>query len=127
MERDIDIIIVHLKRSGLSCSNLIPLDRSTILGNPYSHLPKSKAKYRTKTVEEAIDGFVGWIKKQVRDRTPEGVAFISLYHYCKNLKGTIHFGCWCMDELRPSQKDHGCHCVEIRAIFMRRYHREKGI
>lgn len=39
---------------------VVRIDRATQYGNPFSHLPKSKAVYHVDTVEEAIEGFYGY-------------------------------------------------------------------
>lgn len=118
------IKIVHLKRSGLVVDNLIALDRSTIYGNDFSHLPNSKAKVITKTVAEAIACFNTDLRKRLKTDTELKAAYETLYRHCCNVDGVIHFGCWCMDEYKPSPKDHGCHTETIRKIFINRFKRE---
>lgn len=120
----LEIKIVHLKRSGLNVDNLIPMDRSTPLGNDFSHLPNSKAKYVTDTVEQAVAEFTIDLKAQIKQGTVYAQALEETYQRCLQMAGVIHFGCWCMDEYKPSPKDHMCHTQVIRKLFLNRYKRE---
>jgi hypothetical protein len=48
--------------AGETCDVLC--DRSTKWGNPYSHLPSSRARFKVKTREEAIKLYPAWFWKQ---------------------------------------------------------------
>lgn len=58
--------------------------RPSIWGNPFSHLPNSKAEFRVASREEAIQRFEAWIQTQ-----PELIERAK-----KELRGKI-LGCWC--------------------------------
>lgn len=40
------------------------IGRGSEWGNPFSHLPSSKALYKVSTREEAVESYRNWIKKQ---------------------------------------------------------------
>ena len=61
----------------------VRIDRGTIWGNPFSHLPKSAAKWQVSTREEAITKYREYILEQ-----PE------LLEKLDTLKGK-KLGCWC--------------------------------
>lgn len=117
-----EIVIVHLKRSGLTVQPLFQVDRSTVLGNPASHLEKSNAKVKTKTVDEAVSYFDGWLFLNYRESDIN--ASLNYIYQQALLYPTIYLGCWCMDELDPKPYDHNCHCTVIRRVLLRRYRRE---
>lgn len=120
-----NIVIVHLKRSGLKVdqSLLFKVDRSTPLGNTASHLEKSKAQVKTKTVDEAVAYFRTDLPRIYH--TVDGAKYYlnHIYNVAKN-NPTIYLGCWCMDELETRPHDHNCHATEIRSVCMKRYKRE---
>jgi Domain of unknown function (DUF4326) len=59
------------------------IGRGSKWGNPFSHLPNTKAKYRVKTREESIDRYEEWIKTQY-----------FLLNDLHELKGKV-LGCYC--------------------------------
>ena len=62
------------------------IGRPTQWGNPYSHLPNTRAKFRVATREEAIEAYRKWIM------LPENIELRALAK--KQLKGK-RLGCWC--------------------------------
>jgi hypothetical protein len=121
-----NIIIVHLKRSGLSVAPLFKVDRSTVLGNPASHLDKSKADIKVATVDAAVDYFDQDFKRLYNEDFKAREYLNQIYETAINTD-TIYLGCWCMDELDPKQHDHNCHCTVIRRVLLRRYKRESYV
>lgn len=118
-----NIVIVHVKRSGLNVSPFFNIGRPSPLGNPYSHLDKSKASVRVATVEEAVYYYRKWLSLQYRE--PEIYSELdTLYKVALN-HPTIYIGCWCMDELDPKPYDHNCHCTVVRKVLLNRYRREQ--
>ena len=61
----------------------VMIDRSGPYGNPFSHKPGTKAQFRVRTREEAIERFREWAPRQ-----PKLMALLS------QLKGQ-RLGCWC--------------------------------
>ena len=120
-----NIVIVHLKRSGMTVKPLIKVDRSTALGNPASHLVNSKARVKTNTVDEAVEYFAKNIGSLVKQHPMIAASLEHIYQQAVK-HPTIYLGCWCMDELDPKPKDHNCHSTVIRKICYRRYQRETG-
>lgn len=118
-----NIVIVHLKRSGLTVSPLFKVDRSTVLGNPASHRSDTKAKVLTSSVEDAVSYFAKQMPKLMREKPEAKVAMEEIYQAAL-VHPTIYIGCWCMDELDPKPKDHLCHCTVVRRACYRRFERE---
>ena len=71
--------VVHCKREPFD----VYIGRPSKWGNPFSHKEGTKAKYKTKTREEAIQKYVEWLIKQE-----------DLLLDIHELKGKI-LGCWC--------------------------------
>lgn len=71
--------VVNVRRAGCD----VYIGRPSVWGNPFSHLPVSRAEVVTETREEAIAMYEEWIKTQpdLLARLPE-------------LKGKV-LGCWC--------------------------------
>lgn len=83
--------------------------RPSILGNPFSHKEKSIAKYKTETVEEAIEKYKIWLKQKI-DSGDEAV----INELCRlkllSEKGDLYLGCWCV----PFGE---CHAETIAAVL----------
>lgn len=77
--------VVHCKVDSYD----VYIGRPSKWGNPYSHLPNTLARYKTKTREEAIDMYETWITKG------EGKHLLKDLH---ELKGKV-LGCWCSPKL----------------------------
>lgn len=73
--------IVHCKKAPYD----VYIGRPSKWGNPFSHQPGTKAKYKTKTRREAIQKHKEWITEG------EGKHLLEDIH---ELKGKI-LGCWC--------------------------------
>lgn len=73
-------LVVHCKRAPFD----VYIGRPGPWGNPFSHLPKSAAKFRCSSREEAIDRYASWLFDQ-----PELVAKVK-----RELRGKV-LGCWC--------------------------------
>lgn len=117
-----NIVIVHVKRSGLSVTPFFNIGRPSPLGNPFSHLEKSKAAVRVSTVDEAVHEYAKWLASNYREPLIYN-ELNRLYTAALNHE-TIYIGCWCMDELNPKSTDHNCHCTVVRRVLYKRYKRE---
>lgn len=132
------IIIVHLKRSGLTVpkDQLFNLSRNSkdyfLLSNEYTHLPlnKTKAKYKVDTVEQAVIEYKNKLKNRIIEEwkldinnRPYLTILLDLYNiyiqFNKENKN-MYLGCWCKDELQPKHYDHVCHCDIIKQMFIKR-------
>lgn len=71
--------VVHCKKE----AHDVYIGRPSKWGNPFSHLPGTKAMYQVDTREDAIQMYEEWIKTQ-----PE------LMNAIWELKGKV-LGCWC--------------------------------
>ena len=133
-----NIIIVHLKRSGatLPQTQVFNLGRSSsdkllkALSNDFTHLDisKTKAIHQVKTVEEAVQSYEVDLRTKVRSGVRQKiVALRHLYNECINLavqNKDIYFGCWCMDELSPKPYDHVCHCQSLKKIILNKWNKD---
>lgn len=72
--------VVHCKRAPFD----VYIGRPSVWGNPFSHLPKSAAKYRCASRDEAIERYEAWILTQP----------VLLARARAELRGKI-LGCWC--------------------------------
>jgi hypothetical protein len=72
--------VVHCKRDPFD----VYIGRPSPWGNPFSHLPKSAARYRCASREEAIARYEAWLMAQ-----PELVAKAR-----RELRGKV-LACWC--------------------------------
>ena len=71
--------VVHCKREPYD----VYIGRPSKWGNPFSHLPKSKAEIRTASREEALVRYEEWIKSR-----PDLLSALG------ELRGKV-LGCWC--------------------------------
>ena len=71
--------VVHCKKE----AHDVYIGRPSKWGNPFSHMPGTKAMYQVSTREEAIQRYEEWLRTQ-----PELMAALS------ELKGKV-LGCWC--------------------------------
>ena len=76
-------LVVHCKKESYD----VLVDRTTIWGNPFSHKPKTRAKFQVETREDAITKFEQWVRSQ-----PSMMAFIK-----QELRGKV-LGCWCVPQ-----------------------------
>lgn len=63
------------------------IGRGSIWGNPYSHLPETKAIYKVETRDEAVESYRNYLWKQIRS----GTITIEML---KSLNGK-RLGCFC--------------------------------
>lgn len=117
-----NIVIVHVKRSGLKVSPFFNIGRPSPLGNPYSHLDESKASVKVDTVDEAVHYYGKWLALNYRE--PEVYEELKRIYKAAKTHPVIYIGCWCMDELDPKPYDHSCHCTMVRKALLNRYKRE---
>jgi Domain of unknown function (DUF4326) len=73
-------LVVHCKRDPFD----VYIGRPGPWGNPFSHLPKSAAKFRCASREEAVQRYEEWLRAQ-----PELVAKVK-----RELRGKV-LACWC--------------------------------
>ncbi len=72
--------VVHCKHEPYD----VYIGRPSVYGNPFSHLPRTRARFRVKTRDEAVRRYEAWIRAQ-----PELMARAR-----RELRGKI-LGCWC--------------------------------
>ena len=80
------VVSIRKKKDGTRDQCDVRIDRGTIWGNPYSHLPNTRAKWKVATREEAIQKYREYIltRPDLLAKLPE-------------LKGK-RLGCWCKPE-----------------------------
>ena len=76
--------VVHCKKERFD----IYIGRPSKYGNPFTHKPKTKAKFKVKTREEAIEAYEASLRDYF-EKYPDAV-----YDLLKPLKGKV-LGCWC--------------------------------
>lgn len=81
--------------------------RPSPLGNPFSHKDKSIAKYKVKTVEEAIAKYKEWILDNMCNEEISA-ELIRLADIAE--KGDLILGCWCVPF-------HECHAETIKQLI----------
>lgn len=75
-------------------TNGILIDRSSILGNPFSHIP-NKGKFPVDTREDAIRAYEDWIKEKLENKIdPYYTEFNRLISIFRDT-GELHLICWC--------------------------------
>jgi hypothetical protein len=72
--------VVHCKRSGFD----VYIGRPSKWGNPFSHLPRSRAEVRVDSRKEAVARYEDWLQTQ-----PALIAAAK-----RELRGKV-LGCWC--------------------------------
>lgn len=112
------ILVLHHKRSGMITDGVEYIGRPSILGNPYTHLETDTlAKFKVATVEEAINcyrtHFYIQLHSDINFRN-EVARLVRTYQ----IRGNLYLSCWCKDELKPTKKDHGCHCDVVREFIL---------
>ena len=92
---------------------------SSPLKNRYSHLDLDHT-IKVDSIEDAISCYRRDLEDSLRNKdTLVCNAMNDIYRAA--LHGTVYLGCWCMDELKPSRRDHHCHAETVRDIILRRY------
>jgi uncharacterized protein DUF4326 len=77
------LVNIRRKKDGTQATYDVMIDRSSDWGNPYSHLPNTKAKWQVATREEAIEKYREYVQTR-----PDLLARLH------ELKGKT-LGCWC--------------------------------
>ena len=72
----------------------ILIDRTTILGNPYSHKTSSLAKYRVPTREDAVEKYLDYARRMWVEDPKYKIALLSLAEKYKR-DGKLTLICWC--------------------------------
>lgn len=135
-----NIIIVNIRRSGaiLPQTQVFNLGRSSpdklfkALSNDFTHrdIHKTKAIHQVKTVEEAVISYKIDLCKKVKSGVKQKiVALRYLYDKCIELhkqNKNIYFACYCMDELKPKDYDHVCHCQPLRDIIFNKWNKDNA-
>ena len=109
------IIVVHTKRS--NHPNTINVGRPSVLGNPFSHLPRVRNVIHVPTVEDAVQQYKSWLIDRIQDSPAVCDALNHIINVGKE-HGTVHLACWCKDETKPYPSDHVCHADVIRNAIM---------
>jgi hypothetical protein len=71
--------------------------RPTALGNPFSHLAGTLAKFKVASRDEAVDRYREWLEERLGSDNPETRMFVSLleeYERC----GELTLVCFCVPE-----------------------------
>ena len=94
------------------------IDRSTPLGNPFSHLPDTRAQFKVSSRAEAITKYKQWLPEQVKAGNKPLIS--NLYNIYKTIKSgnTAHLMCWC----RPKP----CHGEVIREFLLKELSNESN-
>ena len=112
------ILVLHHKRSGMTADGTEYIGRPGVLGNPYTHLEKdTQAQFKVDTVEDAILNYRVYFYTQLNTNPVfrnEVARLVRIYQH----RGFLNLSCWCKDELKPSKKDHGCHCDVVREFIL---------
>lgn len=89
------------------------------LANWYSHLDLPHT-IKVDSVEDAVASFKNDLVTKVHDKD-ESVCNELNRIYGAALRETVFLSCWCMDELKPSRRDHACHAEVIRELILSKY------
>ena len=112
------IFVLHHKRSGMIKDGVQYIGRPSILGNPFTHLETDTlAQFKVATVEQAICEYRTYFYNRLNtdpDFRNEVARLVRIYQ----MYGVLYLSCWCKDELKPSKKDHGCHCDVVREFIL---------
>ena len=90
------------------------IGRPFCLGNPFSHLPKTQAKYRVESRDQAVEEFEVWIRSQINKDLEITRALKQLYHQWQT-EGKLTLICWC----KPAR----CHGDVIKTILEEKFNK----
>ena len=91
----------------------IYIGRPSCLGNPFSHLEKTKAEYKVSNRDEAVDLYEEWLRDQLKVKDGEvRKEMFRLYNKWQS-DGKLHLICWCS----PKR----CHGDVIKKLMLERY------
>jgi len=80
-----------------------------VLGNPFSHLPRSAAEIRVASRAEAVGRYRDWLRQELPRRGPvyrEVVRLLRLYRQ----RGELTLVCWCAPE--------ACHGDVLKKVLL---------
>lgn len=103
---NIEIVVANKKHA--ACGEYV--GRPSPLGNPYSHLPLTLAKYRVATRDEAIKAYRGWLEERIGAKDPRVCGELQRLAALARERGTLMLVCWC-SPLR-------CHAEVVRDILL---------
>lgn len=92
--------------------NGVYIRRPSCLGNPFSHLENTKADFKVKDREEAVDSYEVWLRKQLRENLEVRKEMLNLYNNWQE-SGELNLICWCS----PKR----CHGDVIKDFLIRRF------
>ena len=92
--------------------NGVYIGRPSCLGNPFSHLENTKADFKVKDREEAVDSYEVWLRKQLRENLEVRKEMLNLYNNWQE-SGELNLICWCS----PKR----CHGGVIKDLLIRRF------
>jgi hypothetical protein len=69
--------------------------RPSPLGNPFSHVPSTKAEFRVETRDEAVDCYEPWLRGKLKTDTLVKTAFWTLVDFYR-VFGDLTLICWCV-------------------------------
>lgn len=92
--------------------------RPSVLGNPYSHKPKTLAHFRVSCVREAIRCYAVWLDSLPKD-APQWVEIAKLASQFKR-DGSLTLTCWCCSQMVEWAPDRrvDCHAGVVAARVM---------
>lgn len=104
------MITVHNKRNFKGEG--VYIGRHSCLGNPYSHLENTKAAYKVRDRDEAVDLYEVWLREQLRSNSEIRQEMLKLYNKWQD-EGELNLVCWCS----PKR----CHGDVIKDFLTRRF------
>lgn len=88
------------------------IGRPSCLGNPFSHLDNTKAEFKVKDRDEAVDFYEVWLREQIRENAKVRQEMLNLYNKWRE-EGKLSLICWCS----PKR----CHGDVIKGFLVRRF------
>lgn len=92
--------------------NGVYIGRPSCLGNPFSHLENTKADFKVKDREEAVDSYEVGLRKQLRENLEVRKEMLNLYNNWQE-SGELNLICWCSSKR--------CHGDVIKDFLIRRF------
>jgi hypothetical protein len=90
-------------REAAEAASVVYCGRPSPLGNPYSHMGNTLAKFRVKNRDEALDKYRRWLYHELTNGNKQVIEAL------ENLKENDVLGCFC--------KPKACHCDIIIAAW----------
>ena len=88
-------IVIQVKNRQTYSDSGVLIGRGSPLGNPFSHLSNSKAKFKVASREEAVEKYRDWLEEQLK--TPSSLVsktFLNLVEFYRDF-GELTLICWC--------------------------------